>query len=110
MLTIYTSQTIPARTPYAISPLRVLSCVRNVKNRWEEEIRKDSLVGELKTKTTVNQAQCYDCASKPDVSMRPEGTALVFLEKTMVNESEKGLEEYEDEQNDSNDRVGIIEL
>jgi hypothetical protein len=44
------------------------------------------------------------------VSVRPESTALVLLEQTMVHVPKNRLEEYQDEKHNSDDWVSLIEL
>lgn len=65
---------------------------------------------EIEPKAAVDDAESDDDASKPDVSVRPEGTALVLLEKTMVHVTKNWLEEDQDEKHNANNRMSLIEL
>jgi hypothetical protein len=67
-------------------------------------------VCEVEPKAAIDDAESDDGASKPDVSVRPEGTALVLLEKTMVHVTKNWLEEDQDEKHNANDRMSLIEL
>jgi hypothetical protein len=67
-------------------------------------------VCEIESKTAVDDSESDDDASKPDVSVRPEGTALVLLEQTMVHVTKNWLEEYQDEKHDTDDWMSLIEL
>jgi hypothetical protein len=51
-------------------------------------------VSEIESKAAVDDAESDDDASKPDVSVRPESTALVLFEQTMVHVAKNRLEEY----------------
>lgn len=68
------------------------------------------LVREIKSKTAVDNAESDDDATKPDVSVRPEGTALVLLEKAMMHITKDRLEEDQDEKHDTDDWMSLIEL
>jgi hypothetical protein len=67
-------------------------------------------VCEIESKAAVDDAQSDDDASKPNVSVRPESTALVLFEKAMVHVTKNWLEEYQDEKHNSDDWMGLIEL
>jgi hypothetical protein len=67
-------------------------------------------VCEIESKAAVDDAESDDNASKPDVSVRPESTALVLFEQTMMHVPKNWLEEYQDEKHNSDDWVSLIEL
>jgi hypothetical protein len=67
-------------------------------------------VCEIKPKAAVDDAESDDDTPKPDMSVRPEGTALVLLEETMVHVTKNWLEEDQDEKHNANDRMSLIEL
>jgi hypothetical protein len=68
------------------------------------------LICEIESKTTIDDAESDDYTSKPDVSVRPESTALVLFEEAMVHIPKNRLEEYQDEEYNTDDRVSLIEL
>lgn len=82
----------------------------SVEEKVNMKLWKDLLVCELEAKPSINHSKCYDNASKPKMSIRPEGTALVLLEEAVVDISKEWLEEDEDEQHNTNDGMSVIEL
>jgi hypothetical protein len=67
-------------------------------------------VRKIESKAAVDDAESDDDASKPDMSVRPESTALVLLEQTMMHVPKNRLEEYQDEKHNPDDWVSLIEL
>jgi hypothetical protein len=65
---------------------------------------------EIESQAAVNDAESDDDASKPDVSVRPESTALVLFEQAMVHVPKDWLEEYQDEKHNADDWMSLIEL
>lgn len=46
-----------------------------------------SIVRQEEAKTTIDDSKRDDSSSKPDVSVRPEGSALIMLEKLVVDDA-----------------------
>ena len=87
-----------------------MSCNRLVSDTVQRIRRQVLLVREIKTKTAVDNAESDDDATKPDVSVRPEGAALVLLEEAMMHITEDRLEEDQDEKHNTDNRMSLIEL
>lgn len=87
-----------------------MSYNRSVSDTVQRKRRRVLLVGEIKSETAVDDTESDDNASEPDVSMRPEGAALVLLEKTMVHITKNRLEEDQDEKHNADDWMSLIEL
>ena len=47
----------------------------------------------MPSKTSIDDTESDDGTAKPDMSVGPERPALIFLEQSMMEEAEDGLEE-----------------
>lgn len=63
---------------------------------------------ELETETAVDDAESDGNATQPDVSVGPQGTVVVLLEKGVVQEAEDRLEEKRYEDDYANDGMMVI--
>jgi len=69
-----------------------------------------SVVRKQKAKTAVDDPERDDEPSKPDVSVRPEGSALVLLEELVVNYAERGHEKDENQKENTDNCVVRVKL
>jgi hypothetical protein len=58
--------------------------------------------------TTINDTECYHDSSEPEMPVRPDSSATVFLKLDMVDEAKDRLEEQQDEDDDADDWVVCV--
>lgn len=68
------------------------------------------VVSQLETKATVDDTQGDDDATKPDMSMRSRCSRLELLVVGVVEGTEDWLEECEDEEDDTENGMGLVDL
>lgn len=75
----------------------------NARNDSIRDLAGASVVGQLKTKSTIDDAEGDQDSPKPEVSVRPDLSSLVFLEHDVMEDAENGLEEEQSEDDYAND-------
>lgn len=68
------------------------------------------VVSQLETETTIDDAKGDDDATKPDMSMRNRCSRLELLVVGVVEGTQDWLEKREDEEEDTDDGMGLIDV